>query len=360
MSRQPRLWLGRARGLLVVLLGAAVALAGEPPKKFTEAVTNAKGKKVTFDMVLIPGGTFVMGSPDDEDERRDDEGPPHKVQLKPFYMCTTEATLDLFMIYYSETVKSTRDDHEKKDGKRVTVQDPALPVEHKDIDNLKLAKIYSVDAVGSPTPVYGDLTMGWGAGKRPAIAPTWLNAVNVCRWLSKKTGKHYRLPTEAEWEYACRAGTKTPYSFGEDDSDIDDFAWYEDNSDEKTQPVAQRKPNAWGLYDMHGNVMEWCHDFYAPATYASAKTNPAKAPLGPKLPTLPKGKKRLERHERYHVARGGAWNSPAEELRCAARAKEDESWRYKDPQFPKSLWWLPEMSFVGFRVVCDVDSVVKK
>ncbi|NQT52870.1 formylglycine-generating enzyme family protein [bacterium] len=315
----------------------------------------------------MPGGTFRVGSPEDEDGREDDEGPQHEVALKPFYMATTETTFELWDIYMAECSKSTPD-HQETDPKTIERMrnEVALPADPARIDNLALAKLYAVDAIASPSVVYGDQTMGWGTGKQPAIGVSWLNAVNFCRWLSQKTGKKYRLPTEAEWEYACRAGTTTAYSFGEDDSDIDDYAWYEDNADEQAHPVGEKKPNPWGLYDMHGNVKEWCHDFYDPKAYEkNARSTPCTMPLGPKRPSLPhelkhRGKaEKLEIHERFHVARGGSWNSPQEDLRSASREREEPSWRYGDPQHPKSRWWHPKRGFIGFRVACEADSVKK-
>jgi len=287
------------------------------PKKYTETVTPVSGGKLTFDMVLIPGGEFLMGSSDKEVGRKDNEGPRHKVRLEPFYLCTTETTYELFWIYYEETVQRDRDKARKK--------------------------VVDVDAITGPTPIYGDPTMNMGGGTKPAIGLTWLNADMFCRWLSKKTGKKYRLPTEAEWEYAARAGTDTAYFFGNDPKQISAYCWFEDNSEQVTQEVAQKKPNPWGLYDMLGNVLEWVQDFYNPTAYAAtAKKSPALNPKGPK-----EGK--------VHVARGGSWESPTEDLRCASRAFEEDFWRFQDPQDPKSKWWFPQMGFIGFRIARSIE-----
>ncbi|MHC4356512.1 MAG: formylglycine-generating enzyme family protein [Planctomycetota bacterium] len=295
-----------------------VTSASELPKKYTETVTSVGGDKISFDMVLIPGGEFLMGSSDKEASRKDNEGPQHKVRLKPFYLCTTETTYELFWVYYEETVQRDRDKARKE------VQD--------------------VDAITGPTPIYGDPTMGMGGGTKPAIGATWLNATTFCRWLSKKTGKKYRLPTEAEWEYAARAGTETVYFFGNDPKQLSTYAWFEDNSEQATHEVAKKKPNPWGLYDMLGNVLEWVQDFYNPTAYATtAKQSPALNPKGPK-------------QSKVHVARGGSWESNTEDLRCAARAFEEDFWRFQDPQDPKSKWWLPEMGFIGFRVARTVEA----
>jgi formylglycine-generating enzyme required for sulfatase activity len=309
---------GAANCLATTTSGSTAGL----PKKYTETITPDFGGKVSFDMVLIPGGEFIMGSSDKETGRKEDEGPQHKVRLEPFYLCTTETTYELFQVYYEETVQRDRGEALKKD---------------KDLD-----------AITGPTPIYGDPTMGMGGGKRPAIGATWHNATTFCRWLSKKTGKTYRLPTEAEWEYAARAGTDTAYFFGNDAKKLGEYAWYEENSDQITQEVAQKKPNPWGLYDMLGNVLEWVQDFYSPTSYAGRSKNPPA--LNPKGPE--KGK--------VNVARGGSWESPAEELRCAARAFEEDWWRYQDPQMPKSKWWLPQMGFIGFRVARSVEQDKKQ
>jgi formylglycine-generating enzyme required for sulfatase activity len=305
---------------------ACGAAAGELPKRYTETLTNKQGKKISFEMVLIPGGTFTMGSPADEEDREEHEGPQRKLTIKPFYLATTEMPYDVFMIYYYETVQKARD---KGRG------DP--------MEEYKLAVRWPVDGITGPTPVYGDITNGWGGGKRPALGATWLNAMIFCKWLRLKTGKHYRLPTEAEWEYACRAGTTTPYIAGDDPDDMDDYAWYEDNFDEGTEEAGEKKPNAFGLYDIQGNVREWVFDFYSPKAYAQKD--------GIDLYVNPGGPVKGE----VHVARGGAFNSPVEELRSAARFFETEWWSAEDPQDPKSRWWLPKRPFIGFRIAREIE-----
>lgn len=169
--------------------------------------------------------------------------------------------------------------------------------------------------------------------------------MEYCRWLSQKTGKTYRLPTEAEWEYAARAGAKTAFAFGDDASKIGEYGWFLDNADGKPHEVAKKKPNAWGLYDMHGNVAEWVIDHYDKAFYASFKPGaPAVSPV--LLPT----------NKRYpHVARGGSWDDEPAQLRLAARRASSKEWSRRDPQSPQSIWWHTEAITVGFRVVRPLE-----
>ena len=123
-----------------------------------------------------------------------------------------------------------------------------------------------------PTPPYADETFGFGRNGQPVICITHHAAMEYCRWLSAKTGKIYRLPTEAEWEYACRAGTKTAYFWGDDPAKLDEYAWDVNNA-EKPMKVGKKKPNPWGLYDMHGNVAEWCLDHYVADAYKPFPTD---------------------------------------------------------------------------------------
>ena len=317
--------------LVVTMATDTTASQDKLPKKYTETIMTKDGKRVSFEMALIPSGSFTMGSPADETGHQDHEGPQHEVRLEPFYLCTKETTIELFLAYYQETVSAKRDFIEVQEAKKDTAQ------QGKD----------EVDAITGPTPVYGDMTMGYEE-THPAMGMTWHNAMTFCRWLSMKTGKKYRLPTEAEWEYACRAGTTNIFGVGNDSSGLKDFAWYEANADSETNPVGKKKPNAWGLYDMSGNVHEWVFDFYSPTEYKEVtKKNPAVNPKGPKT-----GK--------VHVARGGDYSSSVEALRCAARSFEEDWWRSGDPQIPKSIWWLPEMDFIGFRVARSVETDNKR
>lgn len=262
------------------------------------------GTDVSFEMVPIPAGEFSMGTPAGVPGRHKDEGPQHKVKVDPFWMSAHEVTWDEYRLFQFA----------QADGK--------MP---------------DVDAVSHPTRPYVEMSFGMGINGYPAISMTQHAANKYAQWLSAKTGQFYRLPTEAEWEYACRAGAEEP-------KDLAAYAWFEANSDGKYQKVATKKPNAWGLYDMLGNVMEWTLDAYAPYT-AADQVNPwvkAKAP--------------------YPMAvRGGSWNDPANAVRCGVRVASDASWKMQDPQLPKSIWYMTDAQWLGFRLVrpLKVPSVVE-
>jgi len=205
------------------------------------------GDGVSMRLTLIPAGKFMMGSPQDEKDRQSDEGPQHEVTItRPFYMGVFEVT---------------QEQYEKITGKH-------------------------------PSPLQG--------ATRPAERVSWDDALEFCRMLSSRTGMTVSLPTEAQWEYACRAGTKTRFSFGDNDADVGDYAWYFENGGLKTHPVGEKKPNAFGLYDMHGNVWEWCSDWYEGSYQANQD------PMGPDT-------------GRFRVLRGGSFISRQESLRSASR-----------------------------------------
>jgi formylglycine-generating enzyme required for sulfatase activity len=222
----------------------------------------------------------------------------------------------------------------------------AHEVTHDEFDvffnDAQVAENSKVDAVTRPTPQYIDLS--WGMGKEggyPANSMQQLTALMYCRWLYKKTGVFFRLPTEAEWEYASRAGTTTVYPFGNDPTELDKYAWHKGNSNKKYQKVGQKAPNQWGLYDMLGNVAEWTMDQYDEKYYTKIADGAADPIVTPS-----------SRHPR--AVRGGSYEEGPEALRPAARRSWLAEWNKRDPQIPKSRWWLTDAHFVGFRVVRPV------
>jgi formylglycine-generating enzyme required for sulfatase activity len=329
---------------LAALLAAPAGLArADAPAADAKAFEQAlPGTDVKFSMLPIPGGKFKMGSPDTEKDRREDEGPQFEVEVEPFFMGATEVTwaeYQLFLKNYDRLAKAG-----------------GTPVPED-----KLA-----DAVTYPTPLYeldaGPVLDRMGRGARhPAVIMSQFAARQYTKWLSKLTGRFYRLPTEAEWEYACRAGTTTAYSFGDDPAKLDDYGWDVDNSDPDKdnetsyQPVGSKKPNPWGLFDMHGNVGEWTIDAYKADWYKQFAGKTVKAVDAINWPNSPR--------PYPHVIRGGGHESEATDLRSAARFQSKPNMNKRDPQLPKSPYWRTEGFWVGFRVVApakepsDVDKV---
>jgi formylglycine-generating enzyme required for sulfatase activity len=288
------------------------------PAQMQKYTNTIPGTRVTYVMVPIPGGEFAMGSPDKEADRNADEGPQHKVKIDPFWMGQYEITWNEYELFmYPDEEKRTR---------------TTVPT---DAGGDKLA-----DAVTHPSKPYVEMSFGMGKDGYPAISMTQHAANKYCQWLSAKTGQFYRLPTEAEWEYACRAGTTTLYSFGDDVSKLPEYGWFEQNSDFKYQKVGKKKPNPWGLYDMHGNVVEWVLDQYDSGFYKQCS--------GQALTENPWNKAT----KAYpHAVRGGSWDDEAKKLRSAARRGSDRQWKMQDPQLPKSVWYFSDAQWVGFRVV---------
>lgn len=285
-------------------------------KGYAETIPDTK---VKFDMVPIPGGTYLMGSPESEKGRTADEGPRHPVTVKGFWMGKCEVSWEEFDAWWVG-----------KAGKKED-REPETP---KD-----------ADAVTRPTPAYADETFGLGREGNPLICVSWHTCMQYCRWLSKKTGKLYRLPTEAEWEWAARAGTSTAYYFGDDPKDLGEHAWYEPNSDVAPHPIGKKKANPWGLHDVYGNVAEFCLDLYSKDIYG---TFPRDKPT-----LLPVNKPSGQRWS--HTTRGGGYESTAAGCRSAARMPSSKDWIKLDPQRPQSIWWLTSAEFVGFRVVRPIE-----
>jgi len=281
------------------------------------------GTDVTFRMIPIPGGEYLMGSPATEVGHNDDEGPQRKVVVEPFWMGECEVTWSEYT-RYMELYRSL-----------------------KEFESRRLRKVTDanrIDAITAPTPLYQpDFTFEFGDDpKQPAVSMTQYAAKQYTKWVSAITTQQYRLPTEAEWEYACRAGSSTAFSFGDDPAMFDEFGWFQDNTNEEgTRPVRQKKPNAWGLYDMHGNVAEWVIDGYAP--YES-KDQPIAAAADWVRTDKPDPR----------VVRGGSWAFPAAECRASSRlGSDDEAWKEYDPNLPRSPWWYTTdpARGVGFRLL---------
>ena len=304
-------------------------------ENFTETVP---GTKAAIRMIAVPGGEFTMGSSDKEPFHSADEGPAKKVKVSPFFMGEVEVTWRQFWAFYNETMSEGRTPPEKIYA------------------NNNRPDVY---AVSGPTPPFGFPDQGWGMGDRPAITMTHYAATTFCQWLSLKTGRHYRLPTEAEWEYAARGGTETPYFFegnpkkyysrrsrGADTTMIGRYIVFSGNSSGKTQEPGFVKANPFGLKNMLGNVMEYCSDWYAEDAYTKIKDGELD-PKGPQSGT-------------EHVVRGGSYADNASMVRSASRNHtEHDKWLKTDPQNPKSIWWYSDIKGVGFRVVCDVPENVK-
>ncbi len=314
-------------------------------KSFENFTETVPGTTAAIRMIAVPGGEFTMGSSTKEAFHKADEGPQKKVKVSPFFMGEVEVTWNQFWAFYNETMSEGRTPPEK------------IYANNNRPD---------VDAVSGPTPPFGFPDQGWGMGERPAITMTHYSASTFCQWLSLKTGRHYRLPTEAEWEYAARGGTETPYFFegnpkkysedgfwskfkGADTTTIASYVVYSGNSTGKTQDGRFVKANPFGLKNMLGNVMEYCSDWYADDAYSKIADGA----------TDPKGPESGEEH----VVRGGSYADDASLVRCSSRGHtEHDKWLRTDPQNPKSIWWYSDIKGVGFRVVCDVpeDIIINK
>ncbi len=296
------------RFILVLLASMSVTMAYSQLSDRTDTIP---GTNVSFKLKLLPAGTFTMGSPEDSPFHKSDEGPQFEVAVDSFWIGVHEVTFEEYNVFRDKEL---------------------------DLPSTKIPE-WDADAIVRPSPPYEDPTFGMGREGYPAVSMTQFAALQYCKWLSDKTGRFYRLPTEAEWEYACRAGSATPFYYGTEIEKIDEYAWHYDNSGEAYQEVGQKTPNEWGLFDMLGNVSEWTLDQYKEDAYielsASDEVNPWIKPT--------------DLHPR--TVRGGSWDNDPEDQRCACRIESSKSWKERDPQIPKSFWWNTDSPFVGFRLV---------
>jgi formylglycine-generating enzyme required for sulfatase activity len=284
-----------------------VAVAGDTRIESELRLTIPLAKQITnsikMELVLIPAGKFQMGSPEGEAGRWKDEGPRHEVEItQPFYMDKYAVTRGQF---------------------RQFVED----------ENYHGGKNYKTEAEKAKSACTWKNPGFEQRDEHPVASVSWNDAVAFCEWLSQKEGKKYSLPTEAEWEYSCRAGTTTRYCFGNDEA-LSNYAWYRENSESRTHPVGEKKANAWGLHDMHGNVWQWCQDYYA-ADYFD--DSPRKDPRGPE---------RQGAHA-SHVEHGGSFDFEPPYCRSANRGSFHAGEFSRPPPPPD----VPAKDDHGFRVV---------
>ena len=288
------------------------------------------GTDVEFEMVPVPGGSFLMGSPAGDPRAREDEQPQIPVAIEPFWMGKHEVTWAEYHPYLGLN-RPFRDFARK--GLRKFIKGAA-------------------DAVSIPSSLYEPAWV-YDAGDKddqPAAMMTPFAAMQYTKYLSLLSDDFYRLPTEAEWEYACRAGTKTTFYFGNDSKLLDEHAWFYDNSDDFRQKVGTKKPNPWGLYDMYGNVAEWVLDGYRSDTYERVVREFGANQMFPMraYQAYVRPEKRFSR-----VARGGSFELEIEDCRSAARLKSSVEWSDEDPEVPTSVFWhtTSPSTGTGFRLI---------
>ncbi len=267
---------------------------------------------VSFEMIAIPAGEFEMSIYSDNKFKRKPIA-QKKIRIAPFFMGKIELTWDAYRAFLID-VESEGRNHANESSE--------------------------ADAISGATPPWGDPAQGWGMGQRPAISMTWQAASVYCKWLSQKTGKTYRLPTEAEWKYACGENTIE----NRIDDELGLRVIYRGNSRGKTQLPEGLKENDFGLINMLGNVKEFCSDWYAGNPFENVVDSLLFNPEGPR-----KGKE--------HVIKGGSYRSKKEQVRANYReSTQHDKWQKTDPQMPKSIWWYSDCRDVGFRLVCEWDS----
>lgn len=263
--------------LMITALAMAfpAALPAFAQDKLETTAETLPGFDVKFELVKLPAGKIEMGARGKAEAKT--------VEIKPVWMSKTEVTWDAYTIYYQS------------------------------LDLTEEEKAKGVDAQSRPSKPYGPPDRGFGTNGYATISESIKAAQMYCEWLSKKTGKKYRLPTEAEWEYACRAGGA---EVNLAKADLHKVAWVAENAEETPQLVGKKAPNAWGLYDMLGNVGEW-----------------------------------VQGADGAWVQKGGSWFDPGKQATSSARALYTVDWQMTDPQDPKSSWWYSDGWHVGFRVV---------
>lgn len=290
---------------LIIILFLPLSLASQDFKSYDQSIA---GTPIKFQLVAIPAGKFQIGSKAIMADI--DESPQKEIEVSPFWMGTKEVTFAEWDLYFKDT---------------------------------QLPQGKNPDGITRATPQYIDLT--WGMGRdanHPTNSMSHAAALMYCKWLYSKTGFFFRLPTEAEWEYACKANGSSNII---DSKTLVEHGYFKDNSAAKFHHVGEKKPNAFGLYDMLGNLSEWTLDQYDPIYYSKMDGKDA---INPPVTKYPK------------TVKGGSYLDAATELRCSNRIASSAEWNKRDPQIPKSKWWLTEGMFVGFRVARPLNQPSKE
>ncbi len=296
------------KGLLFIPAFLMICNLSVMAQEFSPYPVTIPGVSKEIMMIPVKGGTFQMGSED-----KPSESPVHEVKVGDFWMGATEVTWDQYDAFiYRDKDKAGADEARMRE--------------------------LAIDGVTSATIPYVEMSFGMGKGDHPAVNMTQYAALMYCKWLSSITGEFYRLPTEAEWEYACKTEKNNRFHHGDSTKDLSTYAVFNADSYRK---VGSLKPGESGIFDLNGNTAEWTMDQYDESFYSrSGADNPWNIPetLYPRS------------------VRGGSWKSWAPELTCTARMGSKPSWKKRDPQLPKSRWWHTNAPFVGFRIVRPLDT----
>ncbi|MEX1012023.1 MAG: SUMF1/EgtB/PvdO family nonheme iron enzyme [Balneolaceae bacterium] len=329
MKKRTPLLLTFLPALLLLWYGASLTTAGNDDPDYSESTIEAAtedfepyeleipGSEVTLEMVPVQGGQYKMGHPDYAEGELQNQGPQRDVEVSSFWMGKYEITWQQYDLFVREVVSRLEEQISPIGGQ--------IPV--------------TADAIALPTPPYVDMSFGMGRDGYPAISMTHYAALMFTRWLSAKTGEFYRLPTEAEWEYACRAGSTQAAWYEEEGLSASDAEWHAGNSDGGYNRVGAKAANPFDLHDMAGNVAEWTMDQYYEDYYEKLEEEPAVNPWFRPEVLYPRS------------VRGGSWMDGEQMATCTERRGSEERWKMLDPQIPKSIWWHTTAPFLGFRVV---------